>query len=149
MRSFRFSFRGKIRMYPRSGSRSRGKSAKTIVLENHPFVNPRTTIILQKRFASDVASTWRLMTHQMSDEEYLRFLCVPLLCVLIPALNLSKNSCVFPRLDKALGKRTIPKITRNGPKNPQWRLTATNRRLIVTNRRLIATNRPKSATNRD
>ena len=71
------------------------------------------------------------------------------LCVLIPALNLSKNSCVFPCLDKALGKRTIPKITRNGPKNPQWRLTATNQRLIVTNRRLIATNRPKSATNRD
>ena len=72
-----------------------------------------------------------------------------LLCVLIPALNLSKNSCALPCLDKALGKRTLPKITRNGQNNPQWRLTATNRRLIVTNRRLIATNRPKSATNRD
>ena len=77
------------------------------------------------------------------------------LCVLIPALNVSKNSCVFPCLDKAFGKRTRPKMTRNA-KNPQLRptatnrrLIATNRRLIATNRRLIATNRPKSATNSD
>ena len=72
-----------------------------------------------------------------------------LLCVLCPALNLSKNSCVFPCLDQAIGKTTIPKITRNSPKSPQGRLIAPNRRLIATNRRLIATNRPKSATNSD
>ena len=40
------------------------------------------------------------------------------LCVLSPALNLSKNSCVFPCLNKAIGKTTIPKITRNGQKIP-------------------------------
>ena len=40
------------------------------------------------------------------------------LCVLSPALNVSENSCFFPCLDKALGKRTIPKITRNGQKKP-------------------------------
>ena len=39
--SFRFSFRGNIRMYPRSGFRSGGTSAKTALLENHPFGNPR------------------------------------------------------------------------------------------------------------
>ena len=33
---FRFSFRGNIRMYPRSGFRSGGTSAKTTLLENHP-----------------------------------------------------------------------------------------------------------------
>ena len=37
--SFRFSFRGNIRMYPRSGFRSGGTSAKTTLLENHPFSN--------------------------------------------------------------------------------------------------------------
>ena len=35
----------------------------------------------------------------------------------------------FPCLDKAIGKTTIPEITRNGQKHPQWRLIATNRRL--------------------
>ena len=40
------------------------------------------------------------------------------LCVLSPALNLSKNSCVFPCLDKAFAKTAIPKITRNGKKFP-------------------------------
>ena len=39
--SFRFSFQGNIRMYPRSGFRSGGTSAKTTLLENHPFGNPR------------------------------------------------------------------------------------------------------------
>ena len=38
--SFRFSFRGNIRMYPRSGFRSGGTSAKTTLLEDHPFANP-------------------------------------------------------------------------------------------------------------
>ena len=35
-------FRGKIRMYPRSGFSSGGASAKTTLLENHPFVNSRS-----------------------------------------------------------------------------------------------------------
>ena len=39
--SFRFSFWGNIRMYPRFGFRSGGTSAKTTLLENHPFGNPR------------------------------------------------------------------------------------------------------------
>ena len=39
--SFRFSFRGNMRTYPRSGFRSGGTSAKTTLWENHPFVNPR------------------------------------------------------------------------------------------------------------
>ena len=39
--SFQFSFRGNIRMYPRSGFRSGGTSAKTSLLETHPFGNPR------------------------------------------------------------------------------------------------------------
>ena len=39
--SFRFLFRGNIGMYPRSGFRSSGTSAKTILLENHPFANSR------------------------------------------------------------------------------------------------------------
>ena len=39
--SFRFSFRGNIRMYPRSGFRSGGTSAKITPSENHPFANPR------------------------------------------------------------------------------------------------------------
>ena len=62
------------------------------------------------------------------------------LWVLGPALNLSKNCCVFPCLDQAIGKTTIPNITRSGPKSPQWRL-------IVTSRRRIVTNQPKSTTN--
>ena len=41
-----------------------------------------------------------------------------LLRVLSPALNLSKNSCVFPCVDKPIGKKTIPKITRNDQKFP-------------------------------
>ena len=45
--SFRFSFRGNMRTYPRSGFRSvgfrsGGTSATTTVLENHPFLDPRT-----------------------------------------------------------------------------------------------------------
>ena len=36
-----FSFRENIRMYLRSGFRSGGTSTKTTLLENHPFVNPR------------------------------------------------------------------------------------------------------------
>ena len=43
--SFRFSFRGNIRMYPRSGFHSGGTSAKTTLLENHPFVNPRKSLL--------------------------------------------------------------------------------------------------------
>ena len=57
-----------------------------------------------------------------------------------PSLKCVKEFLRFPCLDKAIGKTTIPIITRNGPNNSHWRLTATNRRLIVTNRRLIATN---------
>ena len=78
------------------------------------------------------------------------------MCVLGPASNLSKNSCVLPRLDQGIEKTTIQKIMRNGPRSPQWRLIVTNQRLIATNRRLIrligqnqrliATNRPEFVT---
>ena len=34
-------------MYPRSGFRSGGTSAKTTLLENHPFVNPRKMALCQ------------------------------------------------------------------------------------------------------
>ena len=55
-----------------------------------------------------------------------------------PSLKyVSKKCSVFHCLDQGMGETTIPKITRNGRKCPQWRRMATNRRLIETNRRLI------------
>ena len=41
--SFRFLFRGNIRMYPRSGFRSRGTSAKTTLLETTLLPTPETS----------------------------------------------------------------------------------------------------------
>ena len=47
--SFRFSFRGNIRMYPRSGFRSGGKPAKTTLWENCECKNPaQNRLILTK-----------------------------------------------------------------------------------------------------
>ena len=39
--SLQFLFRANMRTYPRSGFHFTGTSAKTTLLENHPFVNPR------------------------------------------------------------------------------------------------------------
>ena len=58
-----------------------------------------------------------------------RVYCVHSLSVLGPGLYLSEYSCIFPCLDQGIGKTTMPKIMRNGPKSPQWRLLAMNRRL--------------------
>ena len=45
------------------------------------------------------------------------------LCVRSPALNLSKNCCVFfPFFDHSFGRRTVPKLMNNRPKSAQWRL---------------------------
>ena len=43
---------GNIRMYPRSGFRSGGTSAKITLLENHPFVNPKQ-ISISSTFARE------------------------------------------------------------------------------------------------
>ena len=36
------------------------------------------------------------------------------LCVLSPALNLSKNSCVFPFFDQGIGRRKVQKLMSKG-----------------------------------
>ena len=61
------------------------------------------------------------------------------LCVLGPALNLSQNSCVFPCLDQAIGKTTIPKHEEWPKKTPM----TTDSEESATSRRLIVTSQPK------
>ena len=63
-----------------------------------------------------------------------------------PSLKFVKEFPRFPCLDQGIGKATIPKIMRNGPKSPQLRLIGD---WSATNGRLMATNEPKSATNSD
>ena len=52
-----FSFRGNIRMFPRSCFRSGGTSAKTL-LENHPSANPQCTVA--RRTESYPVQNWSL-----------------------------------------------------------------------------------------
>ena len=64
------------------------------------------------------------------------FLCILLrnfLCVLSLALNLSKNSCVFPFFDQGIGRSTVPKLMNNGPKSAHLRQFGTKGDQSTTN----------------